>query len=337
MAKRPGISVVIPAHRAADTIDRCLVALAGQTAPGDSYEVIVVDDGSQDDTGARVQAYEGVALLAQNQAGPAAARNLGVRHARGDIVLFTDADCEPLANWIERMVAPFGEESVVGVKGAYLNHQPGIIARFVQLEYEDKYDRMARADYIDFVDTYAAGYRRKVFLSAGGFDTSFPTASVEDQELSFRLAERGHKMVFIPEARVVHWGHPSNLQTYWRKKHRIGYWKVKLAMVHPAKLFRDSHTPQSLRVQILLAALCGLCLLGGMLWSPLWWGFALAAVLFVVASLPFVLKTWKKDRLVSLLSPALLMIRALALGTGFGLGLAAGVRYKSSIMRPRTV
>ena len=68
MAKQPGVSVVIPAHGVADTIDRCLVALAGQTAPGESYEVIVVDDGSQDDTGVRVQAHEGVTLLAQNQA-----------------------------------------------------------------------------------------------------------------------------------------------------------------------------------------------------------------------------------------------------------------------------
>jgi glycosyltransferase involved in cell wall biosynthesis len=337
MAGGGRISVVIPAHGAEKTIDRCLVALAHQTTPVETYEVIVVDDGSPDNTRALVQAHAGVTLLAQSRAGPAAARNLGVRHARGDIVLFTDADCEPLANWIECMVAPFAEECVVGVKGAYLNRQPGLVARFVQLEYEEKYDRMARADYIDFVDTYAAGYRRKVFLSAGGFDASFPTASVEDQELSFRLAERGLKMVFVPEARVVHWGHPSNLQTYWRKKHRIGFWKVKLAMVHPAKLFRDSHTPQSLRVQILLVALGGVCLLGGMLWSPLWWGSALAAVLFVAASLPFVLKTWKKDRLVSLLSPALLVIRALALGTGFGLGLVAGVRHKRGIMRPRTV
>jgi glycosyltransferase involved in cell wall biosynthesis len=325
MAHSLPLSVVIPTYQAADTIDRCLRALEHQTVPRGTYELIVVDDGSLDETTARVQAHEGVCLLPQVHAGPAAARNLGVEHARGDIALFTDADCEPARDWIEQMVIPFRDDSVVGVKGAYLTRQQEVVARFVQMEYEDKFDRMAREESIDFVDTYAAGYRRDVFVANGGFDPTFPVASVEDQELSFRLADQGYKMVFAPEARVYHWGHPRSLWIYCRRKFKIGYWKVKVARRHPGKLLRDSHTPQILRVQILLAGLAGLCLLGGFLWPALWWGLGISAILFLLTTLPFTSKAWGKDPLVAVVSPGLLLVRALALGTGFAAGLATSV------------
>ena len=223
------VSVIVPADNAECTIDRCLSALLHQTVPRESYEVVVVDDGSSDGTRARVRHHDGVRLLTQDHAGPAVARNLGVKHAQGDIVLFTDSDCEPCEDWIEHMLAPFDDEDIAGVKGAYLTRQHEIVARFAQVEYEDKYDHMVQEKYIDFVDTYAAGYRRDIFVDNGGFDAAFPVASVEDQEFSFRLARRGYRMVFVTEARVYHWGHPRNLWTYWQRKFRIGYWKVLVA------------------------------------------------------------------------------------------------------------
>lgn len=325
MNHRPKISVVVPAYNAADTINRCLESLAHQTLPRESYETIVVDDGSLDGTGARVQAHDGVRLLTQDHAGPAAARNLGSQHAQGDIVLFTDADCEPAPAWIEQMVIPFLDARVVGVKGAYLTRQQEVVPRFVQLEYEDKYDHMAQEEFIDFIDTYAAGYRRDVFLTNGGFDPAFPVASVEDQELSFRLAEQGHRLVFMPEALVYHWGHPRNLWAYWRRKFKIGYWKVKVAKRYPGKLLKDSHTPQVLKVQILLGALAGLCFLGGFLQPFLFWGLGVSGALFLLTTLPFALKAWGKDPMAALVSPGLLLVRALALGTGFAAGLATSL------------
>src|SRR5213079_2963542 len=94
--------------------------------------------------------------------------------------------------WLEQLVHPFLESShsvrpVVGVKGTYLTHQRSLVARFVQQEYEYKYDHMARLPEIDFIDTYSAAYCRQVLLDNGGFETAFSTPSVEDQELSFRL------------------------------------------------------------------------------------------------------------------------------------------------------
>jgi len=330
MAATPEVSVIVPAYQAGKTIDRCLQSLARQTVAPETYEVLVVDDGSTDDTHARVAAHSGVQLLTQDHAGPATARNLGVQHARGAIVLFTDADCEPAQDWLECMTASFGDLEVAGAKGAYLTRQRELVARFVQIEYEDKYDlmrrRMAEQNGIDFVDTYAAGYRRDILVASGGFETRFPCASVEDQELSFRLAQQGHKLVFVPAARVYHWGHARNVRDYWRKKFSIGYWKVLVHRRYPEKMWQDSHTPQVLKAQILLAGIGALCLLGSVLWSPLLWGLALSGCLFLTSTLPFVYKAWAKDPLVGITSPGLLFVRALALGTGFAAGLAANRR-----------
>jgi len=316
----PRLSIVIPAYNAAATIAACLDALEAQTVGRETYEVIVVDDGSSDATRAAVERHAQVLYLEQAHAGPAAARNVGARRAGGEILLFTDADCVPAPDWIERMAAPFADPEIAGVKGAYTTQQQALVPRFVQLEYEDKYDRMARDRYIDFVDTYAAAYRRDVFLATGGFDTGFPTASVEDQEFSFRLARHGHKMVFARGARVRHLGHAGSVAAYWRKKFRIGYWKVLVTARHPEKVLRDSHTPQSLKLQILLAALDSLALLGAIRWRFARRACGAVTSLLLLSMVPFTLKAAEHDAAVALISPVMLLARALALGTGYAAG-----------------
>jgi len=308
------ISVVVPAYNSAPTIGACLEGLLAQSMPRKRYEVIVVDDGSCDETREIVGEYD-VRLIAQARRGPAAARNRGVAEAEGEIVLFTDADCVPIESWVAEMLRPFDDDEVVGVKGAYRTRQRGIVPRFVQCEYEERYERMARQRQIDFIDTYAAGYRRNVFLEERGFDVRYPNASVEDQELSFRLAERGYKMVFNPQAVVYH-QHPRTLVAYFRRKFNIGYWKVVVLQRHPQKAVRDSHTPQSLKIQMglvfLLIPLVALSLVGGIFPWLLW----LSVALFLVSVVLFVIKTVTRDPLVGVLSPFLLFLRAVALGLG---------------------
>jgi hypothetical protein len=253
-------------------------------------------------------------------------------------VLFTDADCEPAPGWIERMIAPFGDAQVVGVKGVYRTRQRELVARFVQLEYEDRYDRMARhmarERRIDFVDTYAAGYRRDLFLANGGFDRTFATASVEDQEFSFRLAGQGYRLVFAPQAVVYHWGHAATLWAYARKKLKIGYHKFEVLRRYRDKVWQDAHTPQVLKVQMVLFGVAGVCLIAGLLWPPLAWGAAGAGALFLLSCIPFTWKAWRSDPLVALVSPGLLLLRGLALS----LGLAGGiVRYLWSEAASRLV
>ncbi|MGQ9667560.1 MAG: glycosyltransferase [Anaerolineae bacterium] len=312
-------SVIIPARNAGATLPVCLDALAHQTAREQIIEVIVVNDGSTDNT-AEIARQAGAVVLQLPGRGAAAARNLGARRARGDILLFTDADCEPAPDWAEAMLVPFAEPDIVGVKGTYCTRQRELVARFVQMEYEDKYRRMARRRYIDFIDTYSAGYRREVFLQHGGFDESFPRANVEDQELSFRLAAAGHHMVFQPRAVVCH-HHAASLSAYLRKKFWIGFWKVKVHLRHPGKAIDDSHTPPVLKAQIFLLGLACLGLLTGILWRPALPAAGLLLVVLLATTIPFSVRVWEKDRAVSLAAPALLLARAGALG----LGLAAGI------------
>jgi len=132
-------------------------------------------------------------------------------------------------------------------KVANKNEQAGLQALL-----ESKYRRMAQRPTIDFIDTYSAAYRLDVFETAGGFDEALQVD--EDQELSFRLAEAGARLVFAPEAVVYH-RHVATPLAYMKRKFRIGYWKVLVAAMHPARIITDSHTPQSLKAQMALLAL----------------------------------------------------------------------------------
>ena len=158
------ISVIVPAYNAEKTIKGCLEALLNQDYNG-NYEIIMVDDGSTDSTADIILSYKTVRLIKQPNAGPAAARNKGASEAKGEIILFTDSDCVPERDWIRMMTEPFEQDmSVIGVKGAYRTRQREIAARFVQFEYEDKYDKMKKDETIDFIDTYSAAFRRDIFL-----------------------------------------------------------------------------------------------------------------------------------------------------------------------------
>jgi glycosyltransferase involved in cell wall biosynthesis len=315
------VSVIIPVYNGRRTIAACLQALQRQTYS--PIEVIVVDDSSTDGTAA-IAAQYGARVLGQAHAGPAAARNRGAQAARGDILLFTDADCCPTPDWVERMLAPFTDPNVAGTKGEYRTQQRELVARFVQQEYQARYDRMAGQPQIDHVDTYAAAYRHDLFLAAGGFDTLFPTASVEDQEFSFRLAGQGCRLVYVPGAVVYH-QHDRTLADYVRRKYRIGFWKARVMQRYPAKLVRDSHTPQVLKLQMALAALGGGLLLAARLtggWVILAAG-GLAWGLLLVSSSDLYAKILRRDAPILLVAPVLVFVRAWALGCGL---VAGGLR-----------
>jgi cellulose synthase/poly-beta-1,6-N-acetylglucosamine synthase-like glycosyltransferase len=327
----PLATVVVPAHNAAATLPDCLRALAQQTLPQAAYEVLVVDDGSTDSTAAVAQAL-GVRVLRQPHRGAAAARNLGARHARGGLLCFTDADCRPAPDWLAQLVAPFqADPAVVGVRGVYRSEQREPVARLVQLEYEDRYRRTEAFPQIDFVDTYSAAYRTDLFLAQGGFDESFPGASVEDQELSFRLAERGCRLVFQPRAAVYH-RHPATWRAYARKKFRIGYWKVQVLWRHPQRVAGDTHTPPVVRWQVGLAGMAVLGLVLAPFWP--WAGVATggAAVAFVASAVPFLRFVRQRDPALGPLVLPFVAVRALALGWGLACGVL-GLAFRAAVRR----
>ena len=324
------ISVVIPAKNAAGSIQECIAALKQQTIQSHIKEIIVVDNGSTDST-PQLAESSGAIVIHEPNTGAASARNAGIKAASGDIICFTDADCCPTPDWVESISLRLRQdEEIIGAKGIYFTQQKELVARFVQIEYEDKYDLLRPQPTIDFIDTYSAAYRRDVLVANNGFDENI--YFVEDQELSFRLASRGYKMVFQPDAAVYHL-HSNTFWKYFRKKFFIGYWKAQVIRRFPNRGVKDSHTPQVLKVQMVLmmgvlAGLIGVGLvpllnqiLPSSLWSLLGIIPILTAMIFLATTIPFIAKAWPKDRSVAIASPILLAVRSVALSFGYAWGL----------------
>jgi cellulose synthase/poly-beta-1,6-N-acetylglucosamine synthase-like glycosyltransferase len=280
-------------------------------------EIIVVDDGSRDATRAVAEA-RGAHVIAQENRGAAAARNVGAQNARGDIVLFLDGDCVPEQNWVQAMLAPFADPEIVGACGMKQTKQRGIIPRFIQLEFDYRYDNECRRRYIDFIDSGTAAYRRAVFLENGGFDARLSDA--EDVDLSYRLSERGYRMAFAGNA-VVYDPHPESLYEYLRRKYEYAFWRAQVYARYPRKLASDSRTPQTQKIQGLLTG----WLLGSsgaaLIWRDALWFTALGAFALGLTTLPFIARYLRRDPVVALLSPLFIAFAAFAGSLGLGLGI----------------
>jgi GT2 family glycosyltransferase len=312
-------SIVIPTFNGGSRVGNCLDSLLKQTA-GRDVEILVVDDGSTDNTADVVRGYSSVRLISQANAGPATARNHGAEKAQGAILLFTDDDCVPMPDWLEAMLGPFSDPEVAGAKGVYRTHQKSLAARFVQIEYEDKYRLMAGLPSIDFIDTYSAGFRRERFLEMAGYDTSFPVACAEDIELSYRMSARGWKMKFVSGAIVYH-THPDTVTRYLKKKYKFAFWRVLAVRKNPSKGVKDSHTPQTMKLQLLFAPALLVGVIFDLAVRPTVPVSAVVLVGFLLSTLPFALRAIKKDPAVGILSPLLLAARACAQVLGVGAGL----------------
>jgi glycosyltransferase involved in cell wall biosynthesis len=188
------ISVIVPVHNNSRDLRLCLAALRDAATP--DSEMIVVDDGSSDDT-ASVAAGMGVAVVAlAENSGPAAARNAGARRARGAILFFVDADVVIAPGAIERVQQFFADHPEhAAVFGSY-DAQPAcgsMVSQYRNLLHHFVHQR-GNLD----GSTFWAGcgaIRRAVFHEVGGFDARrFPRASIEDIELGYRLRAAGHRI-----------------------------------------------------------------------------------------------------------------------------------------------
>ncbi len=318
---RPKVSVVVPAYNVEKTIEDTIQGLLSQDYPKKRYEIVVVDDGSTDNSKKIVKKFKRIKLFEQKHKGPAAARNLGVKYSKGNIILFTDADCIPDKNWIKNMIKPFGDEYIAGVAGTYKTlNKESLIARFIGYEIADRHKTMKNKEYIDFVGTYSAGYRKDIFLKFKGFDTTFPTSSGEDPELSFRIAKEGHKIVFNPGAFVYH-RHPDTLLKFIKQKFLRGFWRIHLYKKHKEKILKHSYTPKSIYLQI---SCLGFSLILLILYFfsliPPFYGL-ITFILAFLLTLPLSFQNFKKDKITGFFSPAIIILRNFMIGLGILCGL----------------
>jgi len=313
------VSVIVPAYNAEKTIELCINSLLNQNYPKNKYEIIIIDDGSKDKTKNIIKNFKKIRLIERSHKGPSVARNSGAKRSKNEYILFIDSDCIAPKNWIKNIIKPFEDKDVIAVSGTYkTKNKDKLIARFVGYEIEERHKKLNRE--IDFVSTFSAAYRRKIYLKVGGLDEKFTRASADDTSLSFKLDRLGKKMIFEPKAYVYH-HHPDNLKIYLRKKFWMGYWRVFLYKDFKEKFMRHSYTPRSVYLRI---ALSGLVFLGFFLTlfriiSPLLTSSLLLILFF--STLPFSTKIFQKDKVVGLISPIIIVLRDFVSGCGILFGL----------------
>nr|MBC7244109.1 glycosyltransferase [Chloroflexota bacterium] len=208
------ISIVIPVHNAAHTLSECLQAIQGSSYT--EYEVLVVDDASADES-AQVAAQYGCRLIRLTEnVGAAQAKNIGAKEAKGDIILFTDADIVLQPDTLSIVAAHFQDPSIAGVVGLlgerlrYSNFS----SHFKNLWMNYTYRRLAASKDAErgvgvFLTSIAA-IRKEIFEQMGGFDPGYRGASVtEDIEFGQRLLSAGHKIRLDSRLAVEHLKHYS--------------------------------------------------------------------------------------------------------------------------------
>jgi glycosyltransferase involved in cell wall biosynthesis len=220
------VSVVIPCFDAAPSIGSQLEALATQRgAP--PFEVVVVDDGSSDGSRAVVEQHRrrlpDLVLIADEHRGNVAAvRNLGVAHARGDLLLFCDADDVVAGDWVARMTAALRTHPFVAgpFELARLNPPWAVAAGNLTQTAGLQHD-----GFLPFAGGGNLGMRREVFDAVGGFDPSLP--ALEDTDLCFRAQLAGYELAFAADA-VVHVRLRRSFRALFRQGLGWGYATVGL-------------------------------------------------------------------------------------------------------------
>lgn len=237
-------SVVIPTHGRWTELARCLGALEAQTLPASEFEILVCDDGSPRKEGERIRRLCAIAsnvrYLRQRQQGPASARNLGIAHAKADLIAFTDSDTIPDPDWLESLLAPFADPEVAAVEGPVRTPRP---ARS-PLEEAPRNEGGAHL-------TANMAYRRRVLHQVGGFDPNFPFAAFEDVDLALSVGRWG-RIVHAPGAVVLHPWRRMTLGSSLRRIRQLD-WMLVTAMRHGCLGWRDRPTRYP-RLRVALAA-----------------------------------------------------------------------------------
>lgn len=213
----PAITVVVPARNAAATIGRALTAVGAQELDAD-YEVVVVDNGSDDDTGAvAARALPEARVIRKEPGGVGSARNRGVAEARTDRIAFLDADCYPEANWLGEGLACLERADLV--QGAVA---PDPLAK------RAPFDRTVGVDHeTGLYETANLFVRRDTFERVGGFDDwvipDIEAPFGEDAWFGWQARRLGARTAFCSGARVHHEVFPRSATDYAAERRRATY------------------------------------------------------------------------------------------------------------------
>jgi glycosyltransferase involved in cell wall biosynthesis len=224
----PEISVVIPVRNGERYVSTLCSSLERQTLKKELFEIIFVDDGSTDQTPELLSAWVEAdptrrRLIQGNSKGPAAARNLGLREAKGAWVAFTDSDTMPLRNWLEQALAAGERRGVHALEGAVESWPPEAVTAYSHQIDSAEGGRYMTANMI---------YRRDLLERLRGFDERFEAPFLEDSDLAFRVLDAGFEIPYAPDVLVRHRVVARSLVEVHRSARKLR-WLALLAAKHP--------------------------------------------------------------------------------------------------------
>lgn len=202
------VSIIIPVYNGGEKFRRCLSSVAACTPP--PKEVIVVADGDTDGSWRVAEEYKTRVLRITTPGGPARARNLGAREAKGDILFFVDADVTVPQDAISQVAGAFQNgPDIAAIFGSY--DDTPFETNFLS-QYKNLFHHYVHQNAKEEASTFWAAcgaIRREVFSATGGFDETYRRPSIEDIELGYRLRRAGHRIRLVKGLKVKHlkrWG-----------------------------------------------------------------------------------------------------------------------------------
>ncbi len=190
------------------TITECIESLLAVDYPEQLCEIVIVDNGSTDQTAELIKAKPGVSYAYEPKRGVSYARNRGIAESSGEIVAFLDGDCVVDPSWLSELVAPF-EDPGVGCVAGELDHHPATTAAERQaVRMLGRWQRFAISSDPPYVVTANAAFRREVLDEIGGFDPDLPRA--QDVDIGLRFHHRSPlRLAFSPNAVARHRHRPT--------------------------------------------------------------------------------------------------------------------------------
>lgn len=226
----PRVSVVICAFNAERTLEACLRSVEALRYP--SYEIVLVNDGSQDATLDIARRHPRVRIVSQPNLGLSAARNAGVRAASGEIVAFTDADCTVDPDWLTYLVETLTRPGFVAAGGPNLTpYDEPRVAACVDAAPGKPAHVLLDDELAEHVPGCNMGFHGSSLIELGGFDPAFRAAG-DDVDVCWRLQDRGHRIGFSPAAVVWH-SRRATLRGYLEQQIGYGKAEAQLRLKHP--------------------------------------------------------------------------------------------------------